>query len=110
MPRLPKQTLAMVSFAHVRQGRPAMRLKGIIRPNCPVCGKELAVHSRYGENDVKRGKRYILAAYPELADKIGEWGGRIWVTRYRCSRCKAVYNASSFGDKKLYNETKVTTD
>lgn len=81
-----------------------MRLEGIIRPNCPACGKELAVHSRYGENDVKRGKRYILAAYPELADKMGEWDGRTQVTRYRCSNCKVIYNASEFGDKKYYNE------
>lgn len=86
------------------------KLKGIIRPVCPSCGKELAVHSRYGENDVKSMNRRIIAAYPELADSVHEWDGRTSVTRYRCSKCKVIYNASSFGDKKFYNETKATTD
>lgn len=82
-----------------------MRLKDIIRPNCPTCGKELAVHSRWGESDVKNMNRRIIAAYPELADEYAEWDGRTQVTRYRCSNCKVIYNASEFGDKKYYNET-----
>ena len=100
----------MVLFTYVQQGWSAMRLKGIVRPNCPACGKELAVHSRYGESDVKRNNRYIKSAYPELADYIQEWDGRTCVTRYRCSQCRVIYNASAFGDKRFYNETKVTTD
>ena len=86
-----------------------MKQKGIVRPKCPVCGKELAVHSRRGENDAKRMNRNISAAYPELADSLHGWDGRTSVTRYRCSRCKVIYNASSFGDKKFYNETKIDT-
>ena len=81
-----------------------MKLKGIIRPNCPTCGKELAVHSRYGESDVKRFNRYIKSEYPEYAEYTSEWDGRTQVTRFRCSRCKVIYNASSFGDKKFYND------
>ena len=87
-----------------------MKLKGVVRPVCPSCGKELAVHSRYGRYDVERANRRIKAAYPGLAGSIQEWDGRTQVTRFRCSRCKVIYNASSFGDKKFYNETKVTTD
>ncbi|MFH1077442.1 MAG: hypothetical protein V1753_11550 [Pseudomonadota bacterium] len=83
-----------------------MRLEGLTRPKCPTCGKELAVHSRYGETAFNNMKRRIIAAYPELADEVGEWNGRTSVTRYRCSRCKVIYNASLFGDKKYYNETK----
>jgi hypothetical protein len=82
-----------------------MRLEGLIRPKCPVCGKELAVHSRWGETAFNDMKRRIIAAYPESADAVGEWNGRTSVTRYRCSRCKVIYNAGSFGDKRFYNET-----
>jgi len=83
-----------------------MRLEGLIRPRCPTCGKELAVHSRWGKAAFNNMKRRIIAEYPESADVVGEWNGRTSVNRYRCSRCKVIYNASSFGDRKFYNETR----
>lgn len=87
-----------------------MRLNDFIRPKCPSCGKELAVHSRYGENEIKRSNRYLIDEFPEYADFVTEWDGRTIVKRYRCSKCKEIYNTSSFGDRKYYNETKVETD
>lgn len=87
-----------------------MRLEGLTRPKCPTCGKELAVHSRWGKAAFYNMKRRIIATYPELADEVGEWNGRTSINRYRCSKCNRIYNTSSFGDRKYYNATSEKTE
>jgi len=84
-----------------------MKYKGIIRPNCPSCGKELAIYSTYGKGDAERSNRQLIVEHPEYAAYAHEWDGRTLVTRFRCSKCKVIYNSSQFPNSN-FNEIKIT--